>query len=242
MFSKGLSKNSKLDYLGLSQNNIGDIGVTFLLQTFEKNTKLTSLDLQRNKIEHEGAKAIATFLEGNSTLKHIYLSENKIGNLGAIALSEGLKKNSTLKYLDINKCEVSYEGVIALAKMLARNNTLEHCKLDWDNYVDNVTASKALGEACLLSHHIMKGGSYCRYSDYDRLNQVLESALKQDSEKVYHVLFEKCQTVNPDYDRRPKLLLEKVIKYRKISLLLKFQKKSKILPKEMVIFVMSYLI
>ena len=215
-----MSKNSKLNDLSLRDNDIGDIGVTFLLQAFEKNTKLTSLSLQRNKIEHEGAKAIATCLESNSTLKCIYLSLNKIGNLGAIALSEALKKNYSLKYLDLSQCEIKDEGLIAMAKMLVRNNTLEYCYLNRNIFDDNGAASKALGETCLLSHHFMKGGSDCRYSEYDRLNQVLESALKQDSEKVYRVLLGKCEIVNATNEMKPKLLLEKVIKYRKISLFL----------------------
>ena len=87
----------------------------------------------------------------------------------------------------------------------------------------------------------MKNGSYGYFSEYELLNQVLQSALKQDSEKVYHVLLGKCQTVREDDKMKPKLLLEKVIKYRKISLLLKFQEKNKTVPKEVIVFVMSYL-
>ncbi|XP_044162704.1 NLR family CARD domain-containing protein 3-like [Acropora millepora] len=139
-----LKENSKLTWLELSGNRIGNEGADALAKGLKENSTLTSLDLSHNRIGNDGADALAKGLKENSTLTSLDLSNNRIGNDGADALAKGLKENSTLTSLDLSNNRFGNDGAHALAKGLKANSMLTSLNLRFNEIGD--VGADALGK------------------------------------------------------------------------------------------------
>ena len=139
--------NTTLEYVVLSDYNIGPVGAQHLAQALRVNTSVKTLDLSHNLLGDEGAKALAEILGGNgaessgtanTTLKHINLSFCSIGPVGAQHLAQALRVNTSVKTLKLSGNHLGDEGAKALADMFGGNGaesggtvntTLEHVDL-----------------------------------------------------------------------------------------------------------------
>lgn len=120
-----LERNTSLEKLDLSNNEMDDLGsATLLSKAMRNHPRLERLELKRcrigdnpdilrailqsnvnfvgldgNRIGSSGAMEISNFIESNESMKSISLSFNKFNDDDAAILSRSLKKNTHLKYM-----------------------------------------------------------------------------------------------------------------------------------------------
>ena len=130
----GLSHNSSLTELGISNSHFSMANVDSLASVLKDHSKctLTELDLRYCHISSEGAVELAAALCKNTTLEDLNLSRNPIGEHveGVTAVAKMLVENKTLTGLNLWDCHISSEGAVELATALCKNSTLNHLDLD----------------------------------------------------------------------------------------------------------------
>jgi len=143
--SAALEDNRALRKLDLSENNIGDAGVSVLAGALQKNTGLRRLDLSGNdEIDCKGAVDMANALKKNRSLVNLNLSHSQVGDEAAKAFGSMFAQNSTLQTLNLSCCLIHGEGAEALLSGLEKNSTLQTLNLE-----DNPELPAALNERIL---------------------------------------------------------------------------------------------
>ena len=122
----GLSHNSSLTYLSISNSHFSMANVDSLASVLKDHSKCTlrELVLEDCHISSEGAVKLAAALCKNSTLKHLDLNHNPIGVEGASSMSDMLQHNTSLEKLHLCDDSVGEEGVHQLINSLKHNQTL----------------------------------------------------------------------------------------------------------------------
>ncbi|XP_062381407.1 protein NLRC5-like [Sardina pilchardus] len=122
-----LSKSSsKLKYVDLRDNSIGDTGVQELCNGLENpNCALETLRLDNNSITEDGCDALTSALRSNpSHLIDLNLSGNKLGDSGVKHISALLEKQDCkLEKLELLDCSITGDGYAVLASTLKSNPT-----------------------------------------------------------------------------------------------------------------------
>eukprot|EP00808_Paulinella_micropora_P011269 g7931.t1 len=77
--------------LGLSSENLGQVGASAVAKGLQVNKTLLELYIGGNSIGAAGAQAIANMLKVNKTLTSLDLETNEIGDAGAQAIGEALR-------------------------------------------------------------------------------------------------------------------------------------------------------
>ena len=130
----GLSHNSSLTFLQISNSHFSMANVDSLASVLKDHSKctLTELYLRDCHISSEGGVKLAAALCMNTTLERLDLSHNPIGEHveGATAVAKILADNKTLTELYLQDCHISSEGAVKLAAALCKNLTLKHLYLD----------------------------------------------------------------------------------------------------------------
>ena len=117
-----LETNTKLKYVHLEHNKIGDEAAAAIGKGITNHGALLDLVLEHNIIGDIGAAAIGEALELNRMLAKLELENNKIHNDGVVAIAKGLMNyHSKLVYLDLTENRIGDEGALALANMLDDN-------------------------------------------------------------------------------------------------------------------------
>lgn len=116
-----LAANSRITFLDVSFNQIGDVGAKALAAA---NTTITTLDISHNEIGDKGVKALAantaiTTLDISDNQGYsLDVSENKIGDEGAKAFVA----NTTLTNLHVGHNQISDEWQKHLRETIRHNN------------------------------------------------------------------------------------------------------------------------
>ena len=130
----GLSHNSSLTTLDISNSHFSMANVDSLASVLKDHSKctLTELELADCHISSEGAVELAAVLYKNTTLQHLDLSRNPIGVHveGVTAVARMLAENKTLTRLYLRDCHISSEGAVELAAALCKNSTLKGLDLN----------------------------------------------------------------------------------------------------------------
>mmetsp|Transcript_4298 Transcript_4298/g.6490 ORF Transcript_4298/g.6490 Transcript_4298/m.6490 type:complete len:339 (+) Transcript_4298:128-1144(+) len=127
--AENLSMNcwsSKLRYLHLGKNRIGNLGMIALARALKrKNMPLETLLLHFNNVGNTGACALANSLRvNNHTLTTIDLQRNLIGNPGVLALLGAVEMNSSIDSVELfgNRCNRQLtDAVDSIVKKKERN-------------------------------------------------------------------------------------------------------------------------
>ncbi|XP_051763715.1 NACHT, LRR and PYD domains-containing protein 12-like isoform X4 [Ctenopharyngodon idella] len=129
--TSALRSNSHLRELNLSDDKIGDGGLTLLSDGLQDpHCKLEKLTLYDCNITAEGCAALTSALRSNSHLRELGLSQSKIGGRGLMLLSDGLKDpHCKLENLMLYDCNITAEGCAALASALRSNSQLRELNL-----------------------------------------------------------------------------------------------------------------
>jgi Ran GTPase-activating protein (RanGAP) involved in mRNA processing and transport len=116
--------SSNLKGLDLDSNSITDEGAQYLSEMLKMNSRLTYLRLSKNKIGNQGVQLLANALAQHSTsLKELSLSMNcSMSDSTVDSLVNMLKQNLSLKKLDIHGCKLSWTGTTKL-RMVVKDRT-----------------------------------------------------------------------------------------------------------------------
>lgn len=132
---RSLARNSRLELIDISSNNIGDDSIRSLSQTLLKNRSLRELNLENCGLTSTGSActALSRALRANTALRSLQISRNALGDTGMASLADGLKYNGTLETLSANMCGVGNTGFAQLLEALRSNAVLTTIKLCYNN-------------------------------------------------------------------------------------------------------------
>jgi Ran GTPase-activating protein (RanGAP) involved in mRNA processing and transport len=126
--AKGLSHNTSLESIDLSDTNMTDNDVIALVDGLRTNETLKCLDLSGNFALSQSGRAAIERLIGYNVLRELMLADT-LESVGASILTSGLSDNRSLENLDLDSTFVDGEGsetFRALYESLRGNTTLRH--------------------------------------------------------------------------------------------------------------------
>jgi Ran GTPase-activating protein (RanGAP) involved in mRNA processing and transport len=126
--AEGMSENSTLLKLNLSNCHLGDGGLSTLAQSLgSRDTTLQKLSLARNSITHMGVGVLLETMEQNSYhITDLDLGHNRVRNEGASILARALANDvlRNLTHLSLPNCGIGDDGFITLVSALKQNTSL----------------------------------------------------------------------------------------------------------------------
>jgi NLR family CARD domain-containing protein 3 len=143
---QGLIVNSQnLKSLNISDNDLGNIGVTALTRGLQQSSTchLCRLDVNSNNITSVGAISVAAMLRVNKSLEELNLSFNNIGDEGAMTIATALQINTTLRCLSLRRNGIGNIGAQSIAKTLPHMTALKELILSKNDF-DHIGASALL--------------------------------------------------------------------------------------------------
>ena len=114
-----------IEHLYLSQNPIGDTGVSLISEAVRETATLKTLILYNCSFTSTGAEDLSRALAQNGSLEKLDIGTNIIGDEGISHMAEALKRNKQLKELWIARCAITNKGAASLASALTVNNSLK---------------------------------------------------------------------------------------------------------------------
>jgi len=132
-----LEKNTTLEQLCLSSNNLGLGGNDRILSTVMSGIKgsvsLVHVDLSGNDIGRVSSmKLIAKYLASNPSLIYLNLNNNGIKTNSSNILMRALQKNNNLEHLSLARNSITDKGAPAITDVLRNNNTLLTVNVQWN--------------------------------------------------------------------------------------------------------------
>ena len=116
----------KLDYFNISYNKMGKQSIEILKEILNKNNvKIIGLNIGGNKIGDIPFCEIATAISNNRTLNKLFINDNDLGKISSEILGTILKMDKKLKYLDVSKNKLGDDYIGSMLKGLICNNCLE---------------------------------------------------------------------------------------------------------------------
>ena len=139
--AKLLVINKTLKYLDISENNIGDDGISAISDSLHVNTTLIQLVAHSCQFQSKGAESVARMLQANKTLKYLDISDNNSGDDGTKSITHSILANTTVTQLNI----IDWKCAEGIAKTLKVNKTLKELAITYSN--DAVNVLKAFCES-----------------------------------------------------------------------------------------------
>ena len=150
--SKVLRINKILKYLDISDNAVGDDGISAISDGLHNNTMLVQLLACSCQFHSKGATSISKMLQTNKTLKYLDISGNHIDNDGITAVACSVQANTTLCELELHDCKFYSEGLENVNKMLMINKSLKRVSISYYNDDDDDAALIAVLETFLKTN------------------------------------------------------------------------------------------
>ena len=156
---ENLKKNTQIEELNLTSNNISSLGCKYVRECLQMNFTLTKVDLSFNPIgvgvgevgealkynktiktlnlynTSMGVEGLKLLLEGiklNSSIVSLYLADNQIGEEGSKILASAIKFNQKIREIFLGDNLVGDRGVLSLSEALTFNSTLEKINLSYN--------------------------------------------------------------------------------------------------------------
>ncbi|XP_051127877.1 RAN GTPase-activating protein 2 [Andrographis paniculata] len=144
IFSEAL-EGSKLKYLNISDNALGEKGVRAFGKLLKSQPGLEELYLMNDGISKEAARAVRELVPSTDKLRVLHFHNNMTGDEGAVAISKILDRCPSLEDFRCSSTRVGSEGGTALSEALAKCTNLK--KLDLRDNIFGVEAGLKLSEA-----------------------------------------------------------------------------------------------
>ena len=162
-----LKIHKTLRFLEISENSIGDDGISAISDGLYDNTTLIQLVANSCQFQHRGGKSIAKLLQVNKTLKYLNIANNNIGDDATASIALSIQGNATLVQLNISNCKFHSEGAKKFAEMLRVNETLKLLDIS-ENQIGN-DEIQALACGIQVNTTLIKfkgsGEFHCQYAD-----------------------------------------------------------------------------
>ena len=123
--SKVLRVNKTVKYLDISDNPVGDDGISAISDGLHDNTTLIQLVACSCEFHSKGAESIAKMLLTNKTLKYLDISGNHIEDDGITVVACSIQANTALCELELHDCKFHSKGLENVNKMLMINKSLK---------------------------------------------------------------------------------------------------------------------
>ena len=116
----------KLDYFNIGYNKMGKQSIEILKDILNKNNvKLIGLNIGGNKLGDLPFCDIATAISNNKTLNKLFINDNDLGKISSEILGTVLKMDKKIKFLDVSKNKMGDDIIGSMLKGLICNNCLE---------------------------------------------------------------------------------------------------------------------
>ena len=160
--SKVLRIKKTLKYLDISDNPIGNDGISAISDGLHVNTTLIQLVAYHCEFHSKGAESVANMLQTNKTLKYLDISFNHIEDDGITAVTCSIENNTTLTELKLHDCKFHSKGLQNINKMLMINKSLIKLGITDDDNGEALTTVIVtfLKSNCKLSQLIITGSEY----------------------------------------------------------------------------------
>ena len=206
--SKVLRVNKTLKYLDISDNPVGDDGISAISDGLHVNTTLIQLVACSCEFCSNGANSIAELLQTNKTLKYLDISRNHIDDDGVTAVACSVQANTTLGELELRDYKFHSKGLENVNKMLMMNKSLKRFGISYYDDDDDAAliavVETFLKTNCKLSQLNVSGNGnkivHCickakdmtdtEFTDYTQQNVVLinnEVPLESITFKVWYI-------------------------------------------------------
>lgn len=139
LLAGALGRDSILQVINFSNNNVGDERTVTLMEGLRLNQTLRELHLQHNEITCNGVIAIAEVLRHNTGLVELNLKDNKISNFGADALVDCLTVNNHLALMNLQMNNMDSERLEKIVTSLMLNGQPRELKKQLPNIQMNST-------------------------------------------------------------------------------------------------------
>ena len=118
--------STKIDYLNINNNKIGKQTCEILIDILQKNVvKLYGLSIGGNKIGDKLFSEISIGISKNTFLNKLFINDNELGKISSVILGSILKYDKKLKLLDVSKNNFGDENIGYMLKGLICNTALE---------------------------------------------------------------------------------------------------------------------
>lgn len=126
---------TRIDFLDLSDNEIGSRGSNAVCEAAIKFPHLKELRLNACAIGPDAAVAISTLLKGHQELRSIRLDNNSLGSEGAIEFCRGASQSRHIRlaHLGYNGIQ-SEEAARAISDFMSETSTLHELKLSGNHF------------------------------------------------------------------------------------------------------------
>jgi len=112
-------------------NGFGVDGASAMFSALRRNSRLTYLEVSRNEIGDESSRELTTALIYNRTLRHLAASGCGLTTATCCMLARPLQTNTVLRTLILDSNQlIDDEGVAALADSLRYNRSLRHLSVN----------------------------------------------------------------------------------------------------------------
>jgi hypothetical protein len=154
--ARGLSGNTSLEYLDLSDTEMTDTDVIALVDGLGTNKTLKCLDLSNNREQSQSGRAAIERLIGYNVLRELILVETQ-GSIGASILASCLSDNNSLEKLNLEGTLVDDEDsetFRALCESLRGNTTLRDLDVSCNGVLLDGVCATALNTMSLEILHL----------------------------------------------------------------------------------------
>jgi Ran GTPase-activating protein (RanGAP) involved in mRNA processing and transport len=148
-----LKSNKTINTLGLSYNEIDDVGGSKISDMIFKNCAISKLHLGANNFHLATAGFFGVALSQNSTLQYLDLSRNYLCSSGVWALAVSLWGNCSLRSIDLRHNGIDAEGAEMLCELMAGNSGITTMRLSGNPFGND--AVKKIAE-CLEGNKTLK--------------------------------------------------------------------------------------
>eukprot|EP00794_Sanderia_malayensis_P005722 gene5722-6422_t len=138
-----LMKNTCVEVLDLTDNDIQSDGSFFISLMLYENFYITDLDLSENSLRADGGISLAKVLLSNTSLKRLILRGNHLTDRAAKVFAEVFKENRTLLELDLSYNDIGESGGLFLGAGLGLNYGLRTLDLSWNGIRNKGAVSMA---------------------------------------------------------------------------------------------------
>ena len=118
--------SNKIDYLNISNNKLGKQSVEIIKDILEKNSvKIIGLSIGGNKLGDKSFSEITEAISKNIYLQKLFVHNNELGKISSAILGTVLKYDKKLKLLDVSGNPFGDENISFMLKGLICNSSLE---------------------------------------------------------------------------------------------------------------------
>ncbi|CAI2377761.1 unnamed protein product [Moneuplotes crassus] len=163
--SLALSKRPMLEYIDLSDNDIGPNNFKLLMKVFEVNLNIKFINISDSKINGDTVAQLCLILTKNKSLKSLLMRNCPIGDKGAKAVGQMIQNHVSLQELELFNCDISEKGGQYIGEALKTNFCIEKLSIG-DNNLDQSNVEDILQSVIFNTQYNQLKESNRKFEDF----------------------------------------------------------------------------